>query len=208
MFPTKEQVILGTLAQFGREQILTEWEKDSCIASTGIALDILKHYEIPARPMCVTTMIFNAAAYAKIIEIGRLPNPEESKAWQAEVGGWSVGLGFGERGGPKPNKWAGHLVAIVRDQILLDLSIDQATRPQHNIFLQAGGGCIENAAKFLSGEQVFVTGSNGCLLIYERKNNEDYQKSPDWLETHRRKRVLFRTIQEIDKQVEEWERAK
>lgn len=197
--PTKRQVILGTLARFGREQILKEWGPDSCIASTALAIDILKHYGIKAEAFPCTVMVFNAVNNQKIKEIGRLPNAEESRAWQDD-GGWSVGVGFGSKGMAE-NKWPGHLVVIVDDEILLDLSIDQATRPKHKMYLQAGGGGIPNFQEFYSGKEVYVAEANDCLLIYERKDQDAYKKSPDWTERQRRERVLLFTIQEIDDQL-------
>lgn len=202
--PTRKQVILGTLAQFGRRQMLKEWELDSCIAATAIAIDVVKHYGMKAEPFPVTLQVWNPASRKKINELGRLPTPDE-KSWQDE-GGWSVGVGFGIHR-ESPQKWPGHLVALVDDEILLDLSVDQANRPQHNIQLGAGGGFVPNFEKFYSGEECHVTESCDCLLIYEAKLGESrYEQSPDWTLRQRRQRVILATIQEIDTQLEHLER--
>jgi hypothetical protein len=38
-------------------------------------------------------------------------------------------------GNPQPGKWTEHLVVNLADQVLIDLTLDQADRPQHGIVL-------------------------------------------------------------------------
>lgn len=176
------------LVKHARTEILRVARPDSCIFSTRVAVMFCKELGITARAMSVRAAVFNSALVERYdrqtVTNGLPPTAQEMKAWQHEPGAacWSVGVGYGDA---KPGAFAGHLVAIVEDRFLLDLSIDQADRPERGIVLEPLW--IERVEPGLlrgSSPQV-MRNSVGCALRYERHDNDSWMGSPDWTERDR-----------------------
>jgi hypothetical protein len=162
----------------GRQEMLRVFRSDSCIAATKIAIDVLAHYHILAEPLAVKVMIFNPAFVQRIENGADIPiSGEITKQWSEEDGSWCLGLGYGESA---PNKWPGHLVAIVRDHgWLIDLSLDQAARPKRDI--NVGPAAFDVASEFLRGEAPHIQTINGSVLKYMAfPTDTSYDVSPNW----------------------------
>ena len=172
---TTEAVLQGLL-KYARPEILKEFRADSCIASTAVGLDILMHYGILAEPFPVRTLIFNEPFTSRLENGQGWPTGQQVRVWTEEDGSYSVGIGVGTQ---QPNKWAGYLAILVEKRLLLDLSIDQATRPQYNMMLVPL--CVEIDEQFISGSpKVFKAGQ--CVVRVDALlGNEGYTSSPDWL---------------------------
>lgn len=184
--------ILHRLLIYGRPEILKEFRADSCIGSTAIGLDVLTYFGILAEPLPVKLSIFNAP-YVKRIESGsEWPNRETLVRWGEEDGSYSVGIGFGVN---EPNKWAGHLVLLVENKWLADLSIDQANRPNYNMVFAPFAAEVDN--DFLSGASPRIIKENGCVIRIEAIKNRGFLASPDWTFSGRRKHLVERIIQKI-----------
>lgn len=185
---TTERVI-KSLLKHARPEILKEFRPDSCIASTAVGIDVLTRFGVLAEPLPVRMMAFNAA-FANRIEAGSpWPTNGEILRWAEEDGSYSVGIGLGEQ---QPNKWAGHLVVLAEKQWLIDLSIDQASRPQYKMVFDPL--CIEVDAGFLAGEPK-VFRYDGCVLRFDcLKDNHGYATAPDWIFENRRKKIVSQTI--------------
>jgi hypothetical protein len=54
--------------------------------------------------------------------------------WQRESGAYTIGIGTGE---PQAGKWPGHLITVVERKFLVDLTLDQGSRPQLKIMLSS-----------------------------------------------------------------------
>ena len=124
--------IFETLVNFGREEILRDYSPGGCIASTRIAIDVLDYFKINAKPLSVKVEIFNEAMVKRIEAGVHGGSHEERIKWFEEDGSWGIGIGFGGQ----PGRWPGHLVALVENKWLLDMSLDQANRPERMIFLR------------------------------------------------------------------------
>lgn len=181
--------ILNILLDYGRQRILREWMPDSCIASTAIALDVLEYFSIPARPLPVVVSIFNPEA-VQMLDKGITDMNEWNK-----VGAWSVGVGMGERAF-RPDRWSGHLVALVDETILLDLSLDQASRTEKGIILTPTKAPMPD--DFFTGSPL-VGELNGCTVIYKYKANEEFRNAPDWKEKRRRRTAVYDIIGHIER---------
>jgi hypothetical protein len=191
--------VLQLLVKHARPEILKEYRRDSCIASSGVGLDVLDHFGILGEPLAVKVMIWNPA-FVKRIEAGH-PFPKdraELDVWVKEDGAWNVGLGLG--GDPEPMKWPGHLVIIGERRYLLDLSLDQASRPQHNINLDVLGAEITD--DFLSGKEPRIVEIGGSIIRFIAwPDNLGYTNSPDWMFRTRRNRIVQRVIRSIEEEL-------
>jgi len=188
----RTRIILEGLMNHGRPEILKEFRPDSCIVSTAIGIDVLTHFGILAEPLPVKLSIFNAP-YVKRIDSGSdWPNRETLIRWGQEDNSYSVGIGYGEQ---QLNKWAGHLVLLVENKWLVDLSIDQANRPQYNMIFEPMAIEIDN--DFLSGKMPRILKDKECVIRIELIKNRGFLSSPDWAFGGRRKHLVSKIIEKI-----------
>ena len=107
------------------------YRPDCCIAATAILIDVLDYFRLNARPLSVIATVFNPAMSERIEREG-MPTLEEAERDWFPYGCYSLAVGVGD---PEAGKWPGHLVANLADRVLIDLTLDQADRPQHGIVL-------------------------------------------------------------------------
>ena len=178
---------IKVLRQCARPEILKEFNADSCIVSTAVGVDVLTHFGIFAEPLPVRTVIFNKPYVARIEAGSDWPKGDEIQRWQKEDGSYSVGIGVGTQ---QPNKWAGHLVILIEKKLLLDLSIDQASRPKYNMNFDEPL-CVEVDKAFLDGNSSLTfRHDNGCIIRTDVLKNYGYTASPDWIFLDRRKKII------------------
>jgi hypothetical protein len=164
---TKQQDrICELLCKFGREEILKWFKVDSCIASTKVAIKVLSHFRIGARPQACMFEVMNPKFVELFIEKGYPKSKEEGEAWLA-AGAYSVAI---------DDSGLSHVVAIVLDSVLIDLSIDQACRPHKQIALESAAGLLP--ADFMQEGVCYA--HNGCRITYLPIANEKFRKSNDW----------------------------
>lgn len=189
---TKQRNIIEKLMVVGRPEILKDFRPDSCIVSTAISIDVLTHFGILAEPLPIKMSMFNAP-YVKRIDSGsEFPNREMLIRWGKEDGSYSVGIGYGEN---QPNKWAGHLVVLVENSWLIDLSIDQANRPAYNMVFSPIA--VEVDQDFLSGKIPRIIKENDCVIRMETIKDRGFLSSPDWAFKDRRSYLVNKIIQKI-----------
>lgn len=187
----KTEMVLQGLLKHARSEILKEFRADSCIASTAVGIDVLSHFNIVAEPLAVRTLIFNEQFANRLSNLKSWPTKQQVEAWSEEDGSYSVGIGVGTQ---QANKWAGHLVVLVEKQFVLDLSIDQASRPQYNIVLNPF--LVEINKDFFTGSPK-VFNFNQCVIRIETLNNKDYLLTPDWEFKNRRSNIVTSLIEVI-----------
>src|SRR5262249_38296206 len=93
---------------------------------------------------------------------------EEMIAWTNEGKAWSIGVGYGDK---EPGKWPGHLAVIVKERILLDLSLDQADRPAKHIRLPPLMRAVQRPENLLARHC-------DCILGYEFLPDDTSYSSP------------------------------
>ena len=145
------------LMEYARPEILTTHRPDSCIASTAVGIRVLERFGIGAWPVPVHAVAMNAQYVAMMNEVATNKEenpdaemPEEAQRQWMERGAWSVELsnlpsradGFD----------GGHLVIGIKDH-LVDLSIDQASRPHKGIPLEPLA--IDCPQSFYEGERIW-----------------------------------------------------
>jgi hypothetical protein len=192
----RRQALLDGIVELARPLILESFRPDSCIASTAVALDTLAVFGIGARPLNTEAQILNAPLVARLDAGEALPSGEAAQlAWMDSFGGWSLGLGMGLDA--NPGHWPGHLVCWLNSGAFIDLSLDQASRPEKGIELTPGlftpppgferGGV---PAPFL------LPGGTAC--IYEaRPHDLSYCRAADWRDKRRRRAVVEQLVEKL-----------
>lgn len=145
------------------------------VTATRLIYDVLTKLHFKVKPLAVEARVYNPMYTQKL----RPPeNDEEANKW-LEEGCWSVILGDLV---PKvANKWPGHLVAIINDVCIMDLTIVQAYRPDKNLLVNPVFAEINEA--FIQGDIQRGVMNNDCLIVYQAvPYNQDWLKARDWID--------------------------
>ncbi len=91
--PTNTLEVLGALAPIVRPEILQDFRRDSCIGSTKVLIEVLKHFGISAEPMPVQAYVYNPHFLAAL-ERGDHPpqEPAELTSWFETRKAWAIGV--------------------------------------------------------------------------------------------------------------------
>lgn len=167
------------LGRMVREQILTAYHHDSCIATARATLDVLRKVGVDAYVLPVQAVAFNRPVWEWAVAHGRFPlvgsedYPED---------GYGIGVGVGPENTEDGVGWNGHLVVIAERRWLLDFSIDQMSRPQFGLTISEPV-IIEVGEKFLRsrGDVAAVTWTGESVIQYATApEKQDYKNSPNW----------------------------
>jgi hypothetical protein len=167
--PKTEDILMA----LGAEQpaMVAALGADSCIACTRIAVDTLRTFGVRAKPLAVEVVIHNADAAAHI-ERG------EPEAAQHDPAAWSLQLGFvpDDLG---DHIYNGHVVCLVEQRRILDLTLGQASRPERGVNLGPGVFGPLPSDFETTGSSFPVTG--GCVAVYRPHTNErGFLPLPHW----------------------------
>lgn len=179
-----------------REACVEGFDKDSCIAATRVGLDVLGHFGVAAAPLTVEAEVFNAIQIQLLRERGGPPKDwKEAGEWMRQ-GAWAHGIGTRESRGREG--WPGHLVMIVGERQLVDLSIGQANKPEKGIVLGEPIVC-EVTRPFMQERERLVLTKDGILLTYlARSRDLSYRQRPEWRSDQPLTRlVVERTIKRV-----------
>jgi hypothetical protein len=53
----RESTICSLLCKYGRAEVLKDFNHDSCIASTRVAIEVLRHFNISSIPMSTKKVV-------------------------------------------------------------------------------------------------------------------------------------------------------
>jgi hypothetical protein len=173
---SEELKYIQALADLAPTFIEPGFGPNSCIPTTRILVDALEALGTKARALAVRVEILNAAYVAAVKELGRpFSDLAEAKEWQRSKGVYSYGFGTAE----SPGRWPGHLVVVIRQRALLDLTIAQADHPEYGIVLEPI--FAEVSGRFLNGLEPAVILNNGCEVRYHcRPADRSYEETPNW----------------------------
>jgi hypothetical protein len=179
--------------------VLTEagFERRSCILHTRLAVMRARKDGIRARALACRVEVLNPEWIALRDRLGREPTSAE---WTANPQAWSMGIGFGAGEVPlatldarRRDGYDAHVVTVVEERHVLDLTIDQANRPQKNIKLRPG--FFDASPAFLAGEVGIGYVQNGCEVRYMPIPDErGYLTVPDWTEVRANDPVVRRIL--------------
>jgi hypothetical protein len=189
---------LPRLCEVVREElhIGTHYRPDCCIAATAILNEVLDYFRLTARPLSVIATVFNPVMSERIAQEG-MPTLEEAERDWFPKGCYSLAVGAGDR---QPGKWPGHLVTVLGGQALIDMTLDQANRPQHGIVLPAPI-IAPLTPDFLTKEAGVAGMVNRCRVVYQaRPDDRSFERSNDWKSRKRRAGVVGSAIRRLKKQ--------
>lgn len=158
---------------FVQRPIQAQYGPSACILTTRVAVDVLRAYGVRVQPVAAHVEVFNPA-YVGHVERG------EPEAAETDPRCWSARLGFtGEE--QEDDRIDIHVVAVVEDRLLLDLTLDQCSRPEHDVVLTPG--IFEGLSPaFVRGEPISYP-VHGCSVVYEAHPEEKgFVTSPYWTE--------------------------
>jgi hypothetical protein len=166
---------------------------DSCICATKVLCQIGESLGLRVKPLVVEAYVYNAAFVMHFANYG-FDVDEKVMAEIAERGGRYVAVGCRQDPDrvPEEGKWLGHLVAVVfppRDvqarPHVVDISMDQAHRPEKGLLLQEAITFPIPSKRFLTGNEdaiglTDVGGVKMCIAYKAYPGVTDYEVSPDW----------------------------
>lgn len=170
-----------------RELVLEDFLVTSCIPTTRILIDVLDYFAVPAKPIPVEVLIFNAEARA-ILDTGDMKavaDAVQAREPEDEGGPWTIGLGVAAN----KREEGGHVVVgIPSRQVIIDGSLDQAARPIKDIYLEASVIPMPDPDFFTTPDTVVALtaqpeGHGPVLLVYTHAPYKQYLKSPNWRRT-------------------------
>lgn len=149
------------------------FKKDSCIAACRIGTLALAEFGVQAHTIGVSYAIYNAAYRRQVAaDHGVLPQTPD----EVRDGSHSIGLGV---------EWGddsmGHFGIAVGARLLLDLSIDQVTRPDKDLHFNAPLVANMPAGWKKGGERVWTHTAAYTIGIQAEPGNKGYLRSRDWL---------------------------
>lgn len=181
------------LMNITREEILREFAADTCVLTVRVLHELLSMFGVESFPVTAKLIVLCPKITREVEKLKRLPTNEELSRIQTKVNGHSVGVGT-----HTPAGRTGHLVLMLNyrgNRILLDPSLDQASRPNKDIRMQpltVTMGAAEEA------NTAYIQWINGCTVAYWfYPDRDDYSLTPDWCEPIRRDMVINRVMARI-----------
>ncbi len=172
------------------------YRPDGCIAAARVLVDVFDRLHVRCRPLAVTVDVFNPAMVARATaEGGRLPaDTEEYQRWIVESGCWWLTLGGASD--PEPGKWPGHVGVVVWESVLIDLTLQQASRPARGILLAPAA--VQVCPAFLAGSESRVVTMGGSELHYvARPEHKSFMNAPDWRDRRRHHDVVGHIVERV-----------
>lgn len=163
------------LVDIGRPEMLRVASVNSCIPAARLCQEVLTKFGMPSK--CYQA--FMVAANEKFMELmhaGRISWDESLPDWAVEEGAWALGMGA-QPNDPKDDP--GHVVCVT-GRWMLDLALDQASRPEKNITLVPALIRLDYHGKNLGGS--FVTPENTLAVwrLVPERGNAWKAGSVDW----------------------------
>jgi hypothetical protein len=189
-----ELIKLKTIAMTVREEVLQFWHDRSCIASTRVALNVLEYFGYKGKPVALSIAAFNSAGWKLVTADPQISTSE----WPPEA--WSVGVAGTGKFDPVNDDWDGHLVALIDSrnekdtQLIVDTSLDQLSRPQRGIELEAN---VFPVPRPWGGVEMVYTSTDPDLVLTFKVSNTpgQWRTARDW--TQRRNLVRQVTASSI-----------
>lgn len=189
--------VLNVIEQYAVEEICGWIERvDVCIAGTAILLLVFRHFGFVAVEQPVTLMAMNERMW-QAHQSDEIPEDlEERYRFFDRTGAWGVGLGYGTDGRPG---FDGHLVVFLkRAKLIIDVSILQTYRPEHDIIPPPI--VIHRVDESFVRGGVLVLQMPGAVLAYQKLENDAYRTASDWTVTELHRKAARALIRRIEKE--------
>ena len=147
-----DELWLARYAHVTRNAVLGYWQRQgSCIASVNVGLRVARYFGVPAHPQPV------AVAYRSATH---------------SLGTYATGVVDRTRG-----RWDGHLVAIIDDRWLVDLSADQFDRPGRGLRVTRP---VITGWEPATGDGSFHDPEHEVTATFRRVHDTSFKRAPDW----------------------------
>lgn len=130
---------------------------DHCVLFTRMAVDACRERGVLARPLAVSVELRGEDQ----------ADPEFRLGFQGDV----------PMDAP-PDFWDGHLVAVLDRRLMVDLSLDSATRPEFGF--TPAPLVADVLPQFLEGGSMDVAIEGGTARYFANPDRKDYQDLPAW----------------------------
>jgi hypothetical protein len=170
---------LNRVARRMRSTMLTQYRPDSCVVATRALIDALAHFGVRAMPLVARALVLSPAVAQALREYNpqTLRVPEILQLCE-QMGGWSVGVGWPDV--EVPGHWEGHLVTLIEGTRVVDLTLDQASRPMRDIRLEPVAVDIDPLTIEQAGS--FSLNCRGSLVCYHAfPADRTYEDLHDWV---------------------------
>lgn len=175
-----EKIIERLVRDLPPRMIAIGYERRTCILHARIAIDALRTLGIKANPLAVRVQVFNAEYVAQVNRIGRMLTHGDTLDEKA----WTIGIGYGANPAATAPGYDGHVLVIVDGRWAVDLTIDQANRPQYGIELSPH--YWQPSPGFLLGDLPEVFEAGESIVRYEAMPEErGYLRAGDWTNARR-----------------------
>lgn len=152
------------------------YRPDRCLNASWICVEVMRRLHVEARALSVNTMLMNRA-WGKMMERTRWRPTQAQQDECARRGGHSLGIDFNET--PGGNRFAGHVVAIVAESVLIDGAAGQFSRPAKDLYVPPVMW-VPAPAGFLMGDtNVLQMNDQGSVLIYHARPDDDRHERTD-----------------------------
>ncbi len=145
--------VANVLKEIGRPEIMSDYQDpNNCIPSTLVVLDVCRELGVQAEALVVEVDVESLDGSAKK-RVGHRVDDRDT-----------------------PDRWQGHLVAIVDGRFLLDLSIDQINTETWGFYVWPILATDQKFEGFLKGERALQIVQDKCRFIYwARVGDRTYQ---------------------------------
>lgn len=172
-------LVMRTLRDDTRPAMRARFNANSCVAATKVVVEVARAFGYRAKSVEVEVAAYNAKAWQAIVD---------GHGNDMEDGSKIVAIEPGDR--EDPGAWPGaHMVALVAGDWFVDLSLDQMSRPDHDLPLEAMTVRLDadNLAVFIDGGWVGLDDpETGSVVTYRQvEERAPYRDSPDWAKTER-----------------------
>lgn len=190
---------LGVIAVATREILLTEYSRDSCIASSLVGQKVLAHYSVQSRTVATKVAAYNDSG----LEMSASGRPYSE--WP--VTAWSVGVQGSGVMDMETKRYDGHVVLVIKPagspRLLLDLSADQMDRPERHLRVP-GPVAVELPRLWTPQDPARVTieGQERTYVHYTPLlGGDDWRLARDGQDVERHERLAAEAIELCDKRL-------
>jgi hypothetical protein len=170
--------VCDVLESHGRDVIRDYFRVDGCIEASAIVADVFKAFQIPARAVHCAVNIFNPAAIRFLKQYGESPVTKEREAeWNQRRCKW-VAIAPGATG--QSSRYQGHVAVIAGADLLVDLTLDQANRPEFELVMPPIFQCLQETS-----EVVLNIGRCRLEYFFDHKRR-DFEQTTAWRKHGRR----------------------
>lgn len=187
------------LAEACWHEIRQFFEPDCCVLASRIFLDSLARLgEYNATAVPIRVGLYNPAFQAEMRANGVLgpEHPEVAVPAGQQPKAITLGVAKPSNGDtPRPDAtytdatlyWPGHLGVLVRRKFIVDLSVSQASHPEHGITVNGVFVAPVTESWVTGRSQIGGVTERGVFAVYQTNpdmEQEGWQSAPDWRPNH------------------------